>query len=44
MSIRDWRTVEKITQKLEKILILSSICRNFEKELEKYLEKPRGNF
>ncbi len=41
--IRDWGTVEKVLQKLEK-LILSNICWNFEKKLEEYSEKLWGHF
>ncbi len=31
MSIRDWEMVEKVQPKLEKGLVLSNICWNFEK-------------
>ncbi len=44
MSIRDWEKIQKIQQKLEKVLILCIICWNFEKELEWYSEKLGGNF
>ncbi len=36
MSVRDWGTIGKTQQKLKKELVLSSICWNFEKKLEKY--------
>ncbi len=39
-----WETVEKEQQKLEKVLILSNIRWNFEKKLEKYSDKLRGNY
>ncbi len=32
MSISDWGTIEKILRKLEKVLVLSNICWNFEKK------------
>ncbi len=44
MSIREWGTVEKVQQKLEKVLILRNIRWNFEKKLEKYSEKLKENF
>ncbi len=34
MSISDWGTVEKMRQKLEKVLVLSNICCNFENRWE----------
>ncbi len=33
MSISDWRTVEKVRQKLEKPLILSILCWNLEEKI-----------
>ncbi len=44
MLISEWGTVDKIQRKLEKVLVLSNICWNFEKKLVEYSEKCRGNF
>ncbi len=45
MSISDWRVVEKIRRKLEKVLVLSNFCWNLKKKkLVEYSEKRHGNF
>ncbi len=43
MSVWEWGTVEKIQQKLEKVLILSNI-RNFEKKISGIFGKSLRKF
>ncbi len=42
--MKDRGTVAKLQRKSDKVLVLTNICWNFEKKLEEYSEKLRGNF